>query len=172
MSKQNEPAFDAADICERLVGIVPIYLQNFVSRSVYGLRASVKPGKVRTQRRLFSLDDVFGIALVWLLFESGLRKEPIARVLSDIAGTKKADANLAAKKLWQAKTDYLLILRKPRVPTKTPSEKPAQNIRIISPKDVYKPRTWNPALEILIPVGDKFRDIERRMELLFPPEGG
>ena len=63
---------DSADICERLVGISPIYLQNFVQRNSYGLRASIQPGKVREQRRFFSRDDVFGIALVWLLFESGL----------------------------------------------------------------------------------------------------
>lgn len=172
MSKSIIPEIDNADICERLVGITPIYLQNFVSRGSYGLHASVVRGKVRAQRRLFSHEDVLGIALVWLLFESGLRGEPIARVLNDIAGTKKADANLAAKKLLQAKSEYLLILRKPRGPTKNPSDKPAQEIRIISPKDASEPRIWKPAVEIVIPIGDKFRDIERRLEMLFPPTGG
>ena len=87
---------DSADIVERLVGITPLYLQNFVQRGSYGIRASVKPGKVRVQRRLFSRDDVFGIALVWLLFESGLRGDPIARALNDIAGTKKASRLIAS----------------------------------------------------------------------------
>jgi hypothetical protein len=172
MSKKNEYELDAADICERLVGITPIYLQNFVSRGLYGLRASVKPGKVRTQRRLFSRDDVFGIALVWLLFESGLRGEPIARVLNDIGGTNKSNANVAAKKLLQAKSEYLLILRKPRGPTKNPSDKPVQETRIITQAEASEPRPWNQGIELLIPVGHKFRDIERRMELLFPPQGG
>jgi hypothetical protein len=164
---------DNADICERLVGITPVYLQNFVSRGSYGLRASVVRGKVRAQRRLFSRDDVFGITLVWLLFESGLRGDPIARVLNDVAGTKQANANLAAKKLVQAKGEYLVILRKPRAPTKNPSDKPAQETRIISPKEASEPRkrNWNPAVEILIPVGHKFRDIERRLEILFPAQG-
>src|SRR2546423_1231726 len=71
MSKTINPEIDAADICERLVGITPIYLQNFVQRGSYGLRASVQQGKRREKRRLFSREDVFGIALVWLLFESG-----------------------------------------------------------------------------------------------------
>src|SRR5437667_5305048 len=102
MSRKIQPKIDAADITERLVGIAPAYLQNFISRRSYGLRASLKSGKVRAQRRSFSRDDVFGIALVWLLFESGLRSEPLARVLNDICGTKLSDANLAAKKLLKA----------------------------------------------------------------------
>jgi hypothetical protein len=163
---------DAKDICERLVGITPIYLQNFVSRGSYGLKASAKPGKVREQRRVFSRDDVFGIALVWLLFESGLRGDPIARVLNDVAGTKKANANLAAKKLLQSKTEYLRILRTPRGPTKSPSGKPAQETRIITQAEASEPRPWNQGIELLIPVGHKLRDIERRMEILFPPQGG
>jgi hypothetical protein len=163
---------DAADISERLVGITPTYLQNFIQRGSYGLRASVKPGKVRSQRRLFSREDVFGIALVWLLFESGLRGDPTARVLNDVAGTNKANANLAAKNLSQAKSEYLLILRKPRGPIKNPSDKPAQEIRIISPKEASGPKIWSPAVEIVIPVGHKFRDIERRLEILFPPQEG
>ena len=78
MSTDIMHEIDASDICERLVGITPIHLQNFVSRGAYGLRASVQSGKVRAQRRLFSREDVFGIALVWLLFESGLRGDPMA----------------------------------------------------------------------------------------------
>jgi hypothetical protein len=171
MSKLIIPEIDNADICERLVGISPIYLQNLVSRGSYGLRASVVRGKVRAQRRLFSHEDVFGIALVWLLFESGLRGKPIARVLSDVAGTKKANANFAAKKLLQAKSEYLLIIRKPRGPTKNPSDKPAQEIRVVNQAEASGPRPWNQGIDLLIPVGHKFRDIERRMELLFPPQG-
>src|SRR5215469_13732163 len=119
---------DSADVTDRLVGITPIYLQNFISRGLYGLRASARPGKVREKRRLFSREDVFGIALVWLLFESGLRTEPIARTLNEIAGTKKANANLCAKKLLESQTDYLLMIRHPRGPTKTPQEKKPEQI--------------------------------------------
>jgi hypothetical protein len=172
MSTEIDRDIDAADISERLVGITPIYLQNFIQRGSYGLRASVKPGKVRSQRRLFSREDVFGMALVWLLFESGLRGDPIARVLNDVAGTNKANANSAAKKLLQAKSEYLLILRKPRAPTKNPSARPPQEVRIIGPKEASEPKIWNPAVEIVIPVGNKFRDIEMRLEILFRPQEG
>src|SRR5215475_12649541 len=108
MSKTILPEIDAADVCERLIGITPVYLQNFLQRGLYGVRSSVSPGKVRSQRRLFSTEDVYGIALVWLLFESGLRGDPIARILKDIARTKKPDANKAAKTLVENDTDYIL----------------------------------------------------------------
>lgn len=159
---------DASDICERLVGITPIYLQNFVSRGSYGLRASVKPGKVRAQRRLFSREDVFGIALVWLLFESGLRGDPMARVLNDLAGTKKGNANLAAKKLLESKADYLLVVRRPRTPTKTPLKKPDQSVRAVRQAELAEIIGQHPGADLLvIPVGQKFDDIRKRMEILF-----
>ena len=159
---------DAADICERLVGIMPIYLQNFVSRGSYGLRASAKPGKVREQRRLFSQEDVFGIALAWLLFESGLRSEPLARVLNDLAGTKKANANLAAQKLLDQKSDYLFIARTPRKPAKTPAKKPAQSVKAIKRKQLAALLQQHVADNVLvISVGQKFEDIRKRMEILF-----
>src|SRR5437660_253663 len=132
MSLQLKRDIDAADICERLVGITPIYLQNFLQRGSYSLRSSVSPGKVRSHRRLFSPDDVYGIALVWLLFESGLRGDPIARVLNDVAGTKKPDANKAAEALLDAESDYILILRTPRRPSKSIAAKPEQRVEMVT----------------------------------------
>ncbi len=168
MSRPIEHEIDAADICERLVGITTIYLQNFVSRGLYGLRASVKPGKVRTQRRLFSREDVFGIALVWLLFESGLRGDPIVRILNDIAGTRKANANLAAKRLLDSKTECLLVVRQPRTPTKSPLKKPDQRVRTVRQSDLAEIIGQHPGADLLvIPVGHKFEDIRKRMEILF-----
>ena len=159
---------DASDICERLVGITPIYLQNFVSRGSYGLRASVKSGKVRAQRRLFSQDDVYGIALVWLLFESGLRGDPMARVLNELAGTKKANANLAAKKLLDQQAEYLLIVREPRGPTKTPLEKPQQTVTVTRQSELLSILQQYPAADfVIVSVGYKFEDIRKRMEILF-----
>jgi hypothetical protein len=159
---------DSADIVELLVGITPLYLQNFVQRGSFGIRASVKPGKVRSQRRLFSRDDVFGIALVWLLFEGGLRSDPLMRVLKDITKTDKANANLAAKKLLGSQCDYLLIVRKPRGPTKTPQEKPEQRVKPIKQSELTEAIVQEPTADLLIiPVGHKFEDIRNRMEILF-----
>lgn len=168
MSHNITSEIDSSDLVERLVGITPLYLQNFAQRGSYGIRASVKPGKVRSQRRLFSRDDVFGIALVWLLFEAGLRGEPLARVLNEITKTKKANANLAAKKLLESQTDYLLIVRQPRGPTKTPKDKPEQMVKPIKQSELTEAIVQEPTADLLIiPVGAKFEDIRNRMEILF-----
>jgi hypothetical protein len=168
MSHNITSAIDSSDLVERLVGITPLYLQNFVQRGSYGIRASVKPGKVRSQRRLFSRDDVFGIALVWLLFEAGMRGEPLARVLNEITKTKKANANLAAKKLLESQADYLLIVRKPRGPTKTQQDKPEQRVKPIKQSELTEATVQEPTADLLIiPIGAKFEDIRNRMEILF-----
>ena len=159
---------DSPDIIERLVGITPVYLNNFLQRNSYGLKSSVQTGKVRAQRRLFSREDVFGLALVWLLFESGLRGDPIARILNDIAGTKKANANLAAKELLESGADYLAIIRKPRGPAKAISDKPEQAVKMVQQSELAALIDRNAGADIIvIPAGDKFQDIEKRMEILF-----
>ena len=111
---------------------------------------------------------MFGIALVWLLFESGLRNDPIARVLNDIAGTKKANANLAAKTLLKSESDYLLIGRKPRGPTKNPQDKPEQRVKAIEQSEIARAIGHDITADLLIiPVGPKFEDICKRMEILY-----
>lgn len=167
MSRQITPQIDAADISERLVGITPVYLQNFLQRGTYGLRSSVSPGKVRSLRRFFSIEDVYGIALVWLLFESGLRTDPILRVLKDLCGGKKADANVAGKKLLDQKVEWIEIDRQPRGPTKNPAEMPEQVTRILTKHDSSVGSANRSTCKLLIPVGEKFRDIQHRIELLF-----
>jgi hypothetical protein len=168
MSSTIKPEIDAADICERLVGVTPVYLQNFLQRGSYGLRSSVSPGKVRSQRRLFSPEDVYGIALVWLLFESGLRGDPIARILSEVAETKKPDANKAAKTLLNAKSDYLLVARTARRPSKSIPEKPAQEVQMCTKEalTMFLEKSADAAI-LVVPVGDKFADVRKRLDILF-----
>jgi hypothetical protein len=178
-SVEENSEIDSADICERLVGITPIYLQNFVSRGLYGLRSSISPGKVRSQRRLFSQDDVYGIALVWLLFESGLRGDPIARVLNDVAGTRKPDANKAAEALRNSTSDYLLVFRTPRRPSKSIPEKPEQRVEMPTaealsmflflkgPNENDENVLITKETVLIIPVRHKFEDVRKRLEMLF-----
>src|SRR5215469_5367253 len=90
--------YDSSEV-SKLVGIGPILLNRFVERGMYGIRPSVRSGKGRGGRRLFSPDDVFGIALVWWLFESGLRSNVIQIVLDKICDAKTGGADQAAKKL-------------------------------------------------------------------------
>jgi hypothetical protein len=168
MSKTITAEIDAADICERLVGITPVYLQNFLGRGSYGLRSSVSPGIVRCQRRLFSTEDVYGIALVWELFESGLRGDPIARILKDIAGTKKADANKAAAKLLEDKIAYLLIFRTARRPSKSIPKTPVQSLEALTEEGFARfLERWPRRSGQVIAVGEKFADVRKRLEILF-----
>jgi len=168
MSNQNEPEINAADISERLVGIAPVYLQNFLQRRSYGLRSSVSPGKVRSQRRLFSTEDVYGIALVWELFESGLRGDPIARILNDVAGTKKADANKAAAKLRAGEVAYLLVFRTARHPSKNISKMPIQKIETVTEEGFARVlKRWPRQSAQVIAVGEKFADVRKRLDILF-----
>jgi len=168
MSTDVNLEIDAADICERLVGITPIYLQNFLTRDLYGLRSSIKSGKVRAQRRLFSREDVFGIALVWLLFESGLRGEPLTRILNDLAEIKKVDANRAAERLLAAGADYLLVIRKARRPSKSIPEKPDQKVAMVKKDELSSfLDQFSDAGILIIPVGAKFADVRLRLDVLF-----
>jgi len=170
MSNETSSEIDSADITERLVGITPVYLNNFLQRELFGLKASVQTGKVRAKRRLFSRDDVFGIALVWMLFESGLRTEPIIRVLKGITESAKPNANAAAKKLLESGAEYLLIVREPRMPTKSPESKPNQQALCpVRRAELSNAFEQYPASDLLaIPVGNKFADLGKRLEILFP----
>src|SRR5438045_2878515 len=99
-----------------LVGITPLYLNTFIQRKLYGITASVQSGKVREKRRLFSEADVYGIGLVWMLFESGLRTQVIRRILNELGGTKKANARITAETLRKARAEYIVVIREPRKP--------------------------------------------------------
>jgi hypothetical protein len=179
MSSELMAKIDTADVSERLVGITPVYLQNFLQRASYGVRSSVSPGKVRSQRRLFSREDVYGIALVWLLFESGMRGDAIGHVLTHIAETKKPDANKAANTLLENCTDYILILRAPRRPSKSIPNKPEQRVEMVTeealsmylftkgPEEGDENFITNDQNILIIPVGDKFADVRKRLDVFF-----
>ncbi len=161
-------AIESTDITDRLVGISPLYLNNFLQRKLYGLRPSIQKGEVRAKRRVFSADDVYGIALVWMLFEAGFRSEAIARVLNEIGGTRKSDANSTARKLVGNETEYIIVIRQPRKPGRG-GEQPEIRVETATRlteaiEFVEENRTAN---LVLIPVGQKFADIKRRLEILY-----
>lgn len=105
-----------------LVGIQPVQLNKFIERKKYGI---VQAGRGRGKDRRFSEEDVFGIALVWWLFESGLRSETIQFVLNQICGGRlNSRANNAARILLDGRVETLAVAREPRtVPAKHPAQK-------------------------------------------------
>jgi len=167
--KNSPPIFESGDLTERLVGIRPFYLNKFLERELYGIRASVRSGKIRKRRRWFSPDDVFGVALVWMLFESGLRPEPIKRALKQIAQTRIADANAAARKLRESDDDYLLILRQPRRPT-SQAKQPEQSVRTTSKSQLAGAVSQSSGTALVLPVGSTFAEISERMQQLWSKE--
>lgn len=179
MSTAIRLEIDTTDISERLVGITPVYLQNFLQRGSYGVRSSVSPGKVRSKRRLFSPEDVYGIALVWLLFESGLRGDAIEQVLTAIARTKRPDANKSANVVLDEYCDYLLIIRTPRRPSKSVPTEPKQRVEMVSeealsmylfakgPDEGDADFITEDESILIVPVGDKFADVGKRLDVFF-----
>ena len=76
--------------------------------------------------------------------------------------------NRAAKKLLESQSDYLLIVRKPRRPTKTPQDKPEQRVKPNKQSELAEAIVREPTADLLIiPIGPKFEDIRKRMEILF-----
>src|SRR5690349_11189515 len=146
------PAFltyDSNEVCE-LVGIGPLLLNKFVERKTYGIQPSVRSGKGRGGRRLFSPDDVFGIALVWWLFESGLRSGVIQEILNQVCAPAKRIANEAAKKLIGRKTQVVRVRAQPRRMHRG-LKLPRYSVQLIAEE---KPNVVRSAsIELEIPVG-------------------
>lgn len=109
-----QPDFETMEVSS-LLGIPPILLNKFVERGSYGIVPSVRSGKGRGSRRRFSQDDLFGIALVWWLFESGLRTKTIQYVLNQICGRRLGSkASDAARIVVERNAELLIIRREPR----------------------------------------------------------
>lgn len=136
-----------------LLGIPPILLNKFVERGTYGIVPSVRSGKGRGSRRRFSQDDLFGIALVWWLFESGLRTKAIQYVLNQICGGHlHSSASEAARILAEQKTELLIIKREPR--KKVGAKYPKQRVLLTEAGQITDQiKALNTGILLVLPVG-------------------
>jgi hypothetical protein len=108
-----------------------------------------------------------------------LRGDPIARILKEIAETKKPDANKAASTLLENYTDYLLVLRGPRRPSKSIPDRPEQRVEMVTeealsmylfskgPEEGDEDFITNDQNILIIPVGNKFADVRKRLDVFF-----
>jgi len=163
--------FDSSEVC-KLVGIGPLQLNKFVERKTYGIQPSVRSGKGRGGRRLFSPDDVFGIAFVWWLFEGGLRSGVIENILDQICAPAKGIASEPAKKLVGQKTQFVRVQMAPREMDsgRQRPKKPGQLVHLIIKEDPQKGRYLTTELEI--PVGFFYSILLDKMKSLTGlPEG-
>lgn len=166
------PAFltyDSSEVCE-LVGIGPLLLNKFVERKTYGIQPSVRSGKGRGGRRLFSPDDVLGIALVWWLFEAGLRSGVIQYVLDQICKPTKGAASEAAKKLVKRNIQTLVIGYRPGVNEPRLKIPPSRLVELIAEESPNVSR--NVSMELRIHVGFLYSPLIDKMKRLTGlPEG-
>jgi len=172
MQDRRPYAFSTAHVTQ-MVGITPTYLNALIQRQdkLYGNAASISdhlPGEIKV--RIFSKDDVLGIALVWILFEAGLRPKSIKDILLSLVKTKKPDAAAAADFVSSSEANYLVLIReqgtskgkvKPRLWVK-----PTTTERLIElvNDSVAKHPTAN---ILLVPIGEKFLDVEMQMKAMF-----
>jgi hypothetical protein len=159
--RQKLIGFGIMDIA-RLVGIQPTLLNKLIQREKYGIGASVRAGKGQGKERLFSQDDVYGIALAYWLFESGLRSDSIQYVLNQICGGKlHSSANDAAFNVLHHTNAMLVVSREPR----SGYEKyPKQVTRLVDGAEASRIVRGNTTTSILtIPVGSLFASLKRKM---------
>jgi hypothetical protein len=157
--------FETAEVTE-LVGIPLILLNKLVERSQYGVHASVRAGRGRGSRRLFSKDDLFGIALVWWLFESGLRTKVIQFVLNQICGPKRnSKANDAAMLLKERESDLLLIKRTPRTETKEGVTHPVQRVFLTdAEQSIGQIKQLDTATLLALPIRDLYSRLKGELD--------
>jgi hypothetical protein len=159
-------SFLSSDVTDLLVGITPIYLNSFLQRELYGITATFSDEHGDTKARLFNEADVFGIALAWMLFESGLRTQAIRGILNKLAGTKRANAKKAAQVLRRSQADYILIVREARKPKSNADPEP--KVIMADENEFAHVIEANPIANILIvPIGAKFADIQKRIAVLY-----
>jgi hypothetical protein len=155
-----QDTFESSDV-ENVVGISRNYLNKFIERELYGIVPSERMDVGRGRRRWFSRDDVFGIALVWWLFEAGLRSDVIKRILRDCFGQKDANANKAAYSLREDGVAFLVICRIPRSGGGHRRKNPQQSVHMLDKDDLLALVGENKAQAIqIIPAGELFWNLE------------
>jgi len=166
-SKPFPRLFESAEVTA-IVGIQPLYLNKFVERKQYGIEASLRAGRGRGSRRLFSEEDVFGVALVWWLFESGLRSGAIQYVLNQICGgTLKSKASAASTILLERKAEVLVVRREPRKNNDMNRKYPKQRVFLVDrPGASELTADTDDASLLIIPVGNLFAALKERIRKL------
>ena len=145
----------------RVVGIQPTLLNKFIERKQYGIGASIRPGEGRGKELLFGEEDVYGIALAYWLFESGLRSDSIQFVLNQIV-RGYADAKARNAAYYARKAEALAITRQPRSGY---AEHPVQKTYLCDLARAIQLVREAPSSSVLvIPVGNLFASLQKKME--------
>jgi len=161
--------FDSSEVSD-LVGIGSMLLNKFVEHGSYGIRPSIRPGKGRGARRLFSSDDVLGIGLVWWLFEAGLRSGVIQLVLNRICEPSVGVANEAAQGVLRSGAQRMYINRMPRqTPRESKVKYPRTSVHLGTRTNVRLTTAADKTV-LEIPVGIYLAKLLERMKNLSHPK--
>lgn len=157
----DKKGFGTMDLAT-VIGIQPTMVSKLIEREgkdgKYGVSASVDQGG-RGRERIFSAADVYGIALIYWLSESGLRSDPIKYVLTQICG--RTNSNDAAAVLIQRQPEVLAITRKPRTGY---AKRPEQETRLCTVNDVAQLVKETSTRSILvIPVAQLLENLRARL---------
>jgi hypothetical protein len=175
----KSPAFFDSSEVSKVVGIPPIFLNKLIERGKYGIVPSIRSGRGRGSRRLFSADDAYGIALVWWLFEAGLRADAIQDALAQMfkapKGTVRAVAAAAAllSKLplgdkVAADIDVIVIRREPRTDSRGSRTKQEVSLESwVGGNHILE--TSGTASVLFIPFACRFKKLREAMQKLNAP---
>lgn len=165
-NKIGPSVFESADLIS-LIGIDLTHLNKLVERGQYGIKPSVRTGRGRGRRRLFSNEDVLGVALAWWLFETGLRLPVIQYVLNQVCrGHLESTANEAARILIENEAKTLAITRLPRTAKDLNRVRPVQIVHFYDETKAAQlmENTTTAAIVLVIPVGKLFSILNKAME--------
>jgi hypothetical protein len=159
----------------RLLGIDANFLNKLIERRLYGVKPSLKTGQGPGSRRWFSREDVLGVALVWWLFQAGLRAglgkirtSVVQGVIDQISGpgsTAKEAARSAEI------SEMLMIIREPSA-RGLKSKRASQQVTLVNSEDeataILRKNTY--AFILVIPIGNLYLDLKNEMAELRPSE--
>jgi hypothetical protein len=161
--------FETKDVLQ-LTGIPSVYLNKFIERKSFGLRPSVRTGGGRGSRRLFITPDLYGVSLVWWLFESGLRSKVIDRVIRDfLPGSVISATNVAGLFLVpRHKTPQALVIYRDLQWSEHAKKTPKQQALQMAESNAAAIRSFSSVH--IIPVGRLLLELIARIKA-FRPKG-
>jgi hypothetical protein len=169
-ASNNPSVFESKDVLQ-ITGIPAVYLNRFIEHKSFGIRPSIRTGTGRGSRRLFGTPDVFGIALGWWLFQSGLRSQVISRVLRGIlppeeslAARNAPAANAAAiflGKQLRSREPLVLVISRSLTGPKSRKKSPEQRVAVARASEI---RASDASSVQIIPVGKLLRNLYEQVQ--------
>lgn len=166
--RQDTSIFETREVL-LLTGIPSIYLNKFIEYRSFGIAPSIRKGSGRGSRRLFSTNDVLGIALVWALFRLGLRSKFIGQVLAKARAIPTleglaTDAATSIAQSWGSDHEgpHVLVIRR----WLGQKQKKGRELQVFLESPDYEARSSDFYAEVIIPVHLIFGEVQTKIQKL------